>query len=304
MAGARYRSPGEIQPKQRIVRDSATLQSFADWMLPQIAERQKVANNIVPTKFWQYNRLRYRKCSCYNGNTDPDSNCIGCYGVGYLPGYAPLGYYSIVTLDISDPGLSFVNVEPRFGSGMNPVPLQLTGVALFGYVESPFYGIGQNLGRMSVRFGGSTAGVLFFYSLDGINWTLMHENEDIQLALATKIKFRAELRRTDAAQPAPYVQVLNIRIQAVEDPLISLDVPRWVTNLNGTDVGLIPILNTFQGYANADAKLEQTSLYVHYESKRKFRTLGLNPNMPGGVMTSWDIDLALVQPDDPQNRIP
>jgi hypothetical protein len=304
MAGARYRSPGEIKAKQMIVRDAATLQSFADWMLPQIAERQKVANNIVPTKFWQYNRLRYRKCSCYNGQTDPDANCIGCYGVGYLPGYAPLGYYSVVTLDISDPGLSFVNIEPRFGSGMNPVPLQLSENALFGYVESPFYGIGQNLGRMSVRFGGSQTGVLFYYSLDGINWTVLHENTDAQLTNATKIKFRAELRRNDAQTPAPFVQVLNVRIQVVEDPLISLDVPRWVTNLTGTDAGLIPILNTFQGYANADAKLEQYSLYVHYDSKRKFRTLGLNPNMPGGVLTSWDIDLALIQPDDPQNRIP
>jgi hypothetical protein len=300
----RYRSHGEIKAKQLIVRDAATLQTFADWMLPQIAERQKVANNIVPTKFWQYNRLRYRKCSCYNGQTDPDSNCIGCYGVGYLPGYAPLGYYSVVTLDISDPGLSFMNVEPRFGSGLNPVPLQLAGMSLSGYVESPFYGIGQNQGKMSVRFGGSATGVLFYYSLDGVTWTLLHENVDTQIAAATKIKFRAELRRNTSEEAAPFVQVLNVRIQAVEDPLMSLDVPRWVTNLNGADSGLIPILNTFQGYADASAKLEQTSLYVHYASGRKFRTLGLNPNMPGGVLTSWDIDLALVQPDDPQNRIP
>ena len=304
MAGIQYRKPGGIKAKQMIVRDAATLQSFADWMLPQIAERQKVANNIVPVKFWQYNRLRYRKCSCFEGQTDPDANCIACYGVGYLPGYSPIGYYSIVTLDISDPGLSFLNVEPRFGSGLNPVPLQLAGLSLFGYVESPFYGIGQNLGRMSVRFGGSSSGVAFFYSLDGINWSPLHENQDTQIAQATQIKFRVELRRATAADPAPFVQVLNVRVQAVEDPLIVLDVPRWVTNLNGSDAGLIPILSTFMGYADASAKLEQTSLYVHYASKRKFRTLGLNPNMPGGVLTSWDVDMALVQPDEPQNRIP
>lgn len=304
MSGIRYRSLGNIKPKQQVVRDSATLQSFADWMLPLIAERQKVANNIVPTLFWQYNRLRHRKCSCYDGQTDPDSNCLGCYGVGYLPGYSPIGYYSIVTLDISDPGLSFMNVEPRFGSGLNPVPLQLAGMSLFGYVESPFYGIGQNLGKMSVRFGGSPTGVSFLYSLDGLNWEALHENVDTQIAGATRIKFRAELQRAAATDEAPFVQVLNVRIQAVDNPLISLDVPRWVHNLNGSDSGLIPILNTFMGYADSTAKLEQTSLYVHYTSKRKLRTLGLNPNIPGGVLTSWDIDLALIQPDDPQNRIP
>lgn len=301
---SKYRQNMGIKPKQYIVRDAPTTQSYAQWMLPIIAERQKVANDIVPVKFWQYNQLRYRSCSCYQGSSDPDVNCRGCFGTGFLPGYKPVGYYSWVVMDIGDPGLLLTNVEPVFSSGKRPYPLQLSSTALMGIVETQWQGCSKNKGGIDIYYSGSTDGITLQFTVDGFTWIALTDNMVSEvIKTATQVKFRAILQRTSLEEQAPYIQVLHARVQVQEDPLIRLDVPRWVANLSSDDGGLIPILNTFNAYADARYKLEQVSVFVHSVSKRKFKTLSLNPNMPDGVLTSWDAELRLVQPDEPLNQL-
>lgn len=301
----KYVSSGNIKPKQQVLRDSTVTRSFAEWVIPMIAERQKQANNVVPAKFWQYNQVKTRLCSCFANQNDPDATCKACFGTGYLPGYVPVGYYTIVTLDISDPGLLLVNTEPDFTSGMNPKPIKLVDTALAGYVESSFIGISKNMGIPFVRHFASTFGVGYQYTVDNITWRdLIPDKLDPIIAAATKIKFRAFLYRNLITDPVPYVSDLYVRLQVQDDPQISLDVPRWVTSLSGNDAGMVPLLNVFNAYADAGYKLQQTSILLHVDSKRKFKVLSLNPNAPMGILTSWDMELRLIQPDEPQNSIP
>lgn len=301
---SKYRNTPGIKPKQYVVRDAPTTKSLAEWMIPIIAERQRVANDIIPTKFWQYNQFRYRLCSCYNGTSDPDTGCLACFGTGFLPGYKPVGYYNWVTLDVSDPGLILNNVMPLFTSGKRPFPLQLAPTALTGSIESEWFGCSSNKGTLAIHFSGSSSGIAYQFSLDGLNWNTISDGGFSQdLMEATRIKFRAFLTRSTLEEDAPFCQVLHARVQVQNDPMVSLDVPRWVSNLNADDAGVIPILNTFNAYADTRYKLEQTSLFVHSVSKKKFKTLSLNPNMPDGILTSYDAELRLVQPDESLNQI-
>jgi hypothetical protein len=82
-----------------------------------------------------------------------------------------------------------------------------------------------------------------------------------------------------------------------------MDVPRFVSNIDSTDAGLIPLLAQFNAFANFKQKIEKDTIFVHQRSKRKFKVLSLNPNMPNGILTSWDLQLRLIQPDEPLNRI-
>jgi hypothetical protein len=300
-----YRRLGGLKPKQLIVRDSPAVAKTVEWMLPQIAERSKVALEVLPSPFWQYNQVRSRKCSCFVGQSDPDANCNACFGTGFLPGYTPVGYYSYICMDVTDPGLMLVNVEPNYTSGQNPTPLELQATALTGYIETPFQAAGPNLGSFSsVMIASSSFGVEIHYSLDGIEWKdLQNDKYDSDLATATKVKFRVLLTRESLKADIPFFQVLHARLQVQSYPLINLDVPRWVANLNSTDAGLIPLLETFNAFADKDAKIEQTTVWIQELSHRKFKVLTLTPNMPGGVMTSWDMTMRLIQDDESLARL-
>lgn len=299
-----YKPQATPQARQLVVRESPVITSTLEWAVPIIGERLKVASEVVPSYFWQYNFHKNRVCSCYVFQQDPDSNCNACFGTGFLPGYIPEGYYSFITLDASDPGLILVNVRPSYTSGRSPHPLELLDTALSGYVESSFMPLGPNLGSFSnLFFSGTNQGLLFEFTVDGTSWhTIDTEYHDF-LATANKVKFRCTLSRASLSDDLPYVQVLNVRTQVLDDPLVRLDVPKWVTNLSATDAGLIPILDTFGGFANKDVKVEQITMWVHRDSKRKFKTLSITPWMPAGIMTSWDLQMRLIQPDESLNRV-
>jgi hypothetical protein len=303
----RYRNTSLLTPKQ-YVQDYPGRQRTAEWLLPIIAEKSRVANDFLPEKFWQYNLLRYRKCSCYNGEQDPDAMCNACFGCGYLPGYTPEGYLSYVTLDVSTPGLILNNVIPDFSSATNPVPLVLADTALDGYAESTFEACSPNLGKISsIFYSGSnqSEGLTLEYSLDGDVWKPLVEDFDQQLEQPPKgiIKFRAFFHRTNITDPKPFLRNILLRIQVAEDPLIKMDVPRLVANIDSADAGLIPLLAQFNAFADFKTKIEKDTIFVHQRSKRKFKVLSLNPNMPDGILTSWDIQLRLIQPDEPLNRL-
>jgi hypothetical protein len=96
---------------------------------------------------------------------------------------------------------------------------------------------------------------------------------------------------------------MHARIQVLADPLVSLDVPRWVRNLSSTDAGLVQIFETFNAVADKDADPDQNTVWMQERSGRKFKVLTLNPNMPHGILTSTDMTLRLIQPDEMLNQL-
>ena len=301
----KYQSTRPVAASQLIPRDPATVRSVATWLIPQIAERSKAALDVIPEMFYQFNLKRYRKCSCFQGSSDPSASCLACFGEGYLPGYVLDGFYNFIGMDVTEPGLIMVNVAPDFSSGLFPTPLQLISTALTGYIESPFLTIGPNKGSFSKVLGAaSTAGINLLYSVDEGAWEqLIQGRYSDQLANATRLKLRVEFSRDSLSVAAPFFQVLHTRIQVAENPLIELDVPRWVRNLNSTDSGLVPLLETFNSFANKDVKADQYTLWMHQRSNRKFKVLSINPNIVYGTMTSWDMQLRMIQPDEALNQV-
>lgn len=301
---ADYRKTNLLRPSQ-YVRDNPAINRTVDWLIPQIAEKSKVANDLVPESFWQYSLQRYRICSCFKGEASPDALCNACFGTGYLPGYVPLGYRTFNMLDISTPGLILNNVVPDFSSGTHPTPLRLVDTALTGYIETPFLPIEPNLGSFSsIYFSGSNSGVDLFYSL-GNKFIPLDEsqNPDLKTPAQGSIKFRAYLHRDSLHADCPFLQNVICRVQISEDPLIKMDVPRFVSSLESTDSGLIPLLNTFNAFANFKQKIERDTIFIHQRSKRKFKVLNTNINAPTGKTTSWDLQLRLVQSDESLNRL-
>lgn len=302
---ADYRKTNLLKPSQ-FVRENPAINRTVEWLIPQIAEKSRVANDMVPEQFWQYGIQRYRVCSCSRGESTPDALCNACFGTGYLPGYQPNGYQSFVVLDISTPGLILNNVIPDFTSGTNPTPLRLAETALSGYLETPFLALGPNLGSFCATFfSGSTGGLDLSYTLDGVEWFPLNEapNEKLADPVNGGVKFRAFLHRAALTDDTPFIQNLITRVQIAEDPLIRMDVPRFVSNLDATDSGLIPLLNVFNAFANFKTKIEKDTIFIHLRSKRKFKVLSTNPNLPNGTLTSWDVQLRMIQPDESLNRI-
>lgn len=302
---AEYRKTNLLKPAQ-FVRDTPAVNRTVDWLIPQIAEKSRVANDLTPERFWQYSIQRYRICSCARGEVSPDSLCNACFGTGFLPGYVPNGYMTYVVLDISTPGLILNNIVPDFTSGSHPTPLRLADTALSGYLESPFLPLSPNLGKFgAIFFSGSTLGIDLSYTLDGSTWHVLDEVTNLELATPVNgaVKFRAFLHRATLSEDLPFLQNLITRIQVAQNPLINLDVPRFVSSLDSTDSGLIPLLNTFNAFADFKQKIERDTIFVHERSKKKFKVLSLNPNMPAGTLTSYDLQLRLVQNDESLNRI-
>jgi hypothetical protein len=302
---AEYRNTNLLKPFQ-FVRENPAINRTVDWLLPQIAEKSRVANDMVPEQFWQYTIQRYRICSCFKGEASPDALCNACFGTGYLPGYTPLGYRTFVVLDITTPGLILNNIIPDFNSGSHPTPLRLSDTALSGYLETPFLPIEPNLGFFnSVYFAGSNFGLDLSYTLDGMTWFPLNEtpNPLLKIPRDGMIKFRAYLSRVTLNDPLPYLQVVICRVQVAENPLIKMDVPRFVSALDSSDAGIVPILNTFNAFANYKQVIEIDTIFVHERSYRKFKTLNSNINAPVGKVLSWDIQLRLLQNDEALSRI-
>ena len=300
-----YRKTNLLKPAQ-YVRDNPAINRTIDWLIPLISEKSRVANDMVPEQFWQYGIKRYRVCSCSRGEVGPDSLCNACFGTGYLPGYVPNGFTTFVVLDVTTPGLILNNVIPDFNSGNHPTPLRLADTALSGYLESPFLPLSPNLGYFSsVFFSGSNVGLELSYTLDGSVWYPLTEeaNSNLETPINGAIKFRAFLHRATLIEDPPFLQVVITRVQIAENPLINLDVPRFVSSLDASDSGLIPLLNSFNIFANFKQKIEKDTIFVHLRSKKKFKILSSNPNLPNGTLTSWDCTVRMIQPDESLARI-
>jgi len=73
----------------------AVHQVIKEQLAPRIA--QKSANAVLSDRraFFYYKRKKNgRRCSCFGNETSPDSDCLVCYGTGFVGGYDKYGTHS------------------------------------------------------------------------------------------------------------------------------------------------------------------------------------------------------------------
>lgn len=78
-------------------------QVIKEQLAPRIA--QKSANAILSDRraFFYYKRKNSgRRCSCFGSENSPDSDCLVCYGTGYVGGYDKYGTHSEI-IDFTKP---------------------------------------------------------------------------------------------------------------------------------------------------------------------------------------------------------
>lgn len=283
-------------------------------LIPQIANRTRNAISIDGRQIFLYQRLHSgRRCSCFKGvNSTPSSDCPICLNTGFAGGYLKWG----TDLYLFDPSRQWYGVNtlvnPLIGS---PPWFSLEEGHVSGYVEwAEKMEMGTYFGLDAYRFeyrkqGGS---VTLQMKLEGSDPTFVPFTEDafkqrLLLANGGTFKFRVTLRRAVTSDTSPLFQFFFFRalIRSPDAPILIVDIPR--RNESNGLVDLIGAENLFQEinmvFSDEVKKVSLEDVVVRLFDMTRWKVNETSPNDPMNLLTSWDVNLRKVQPDEGMARI-
>jgi hypothetical protein len=282
-------------------------------LIPRIIERNKQVLNVVP-EFWQFYQRSHvgRRCSCWSGpETMPSSQCNVCYGTGNTAGYQKYGHATDV-FDVTAESSS-VNVVVDYDSISRPLMFRLAKSALRGYVDFTVKAQGGlnvcslvSLHASAKRGGLVRAGIKLFSESEFT--PLSAEAVTARLPDAQQqggLHLRVSLERVSRATPTPRFSHVRLRVQTLRDDRVRADSPRSSTANRVSEYGF------FADKASKSLFLDNTlrmvtseDLFRECASNRLWKVVDLTPNQPGGWLTSWDVNVRLVQDSDRYALLP
>lgn len=282
-------------------------------LIPRIIERQRQALNVVPDFFQFYQRAYTgRRCSCWSGiETSPSSACLVCYGTGNTAGYQLYGHRTEV-FDVTAESAS-MNVVPDYDEVSRPLQFRLLHQAVRGWVDFtvPVSG-GMNvcslasLHAMAPRGSRVRAGVKLFsepsftpLSVDAITQRLQQAQTQGGLHL------RVLLERDSVGAPSPKLSHVRVRYQLLPDDRVRADIPRSVETNRSSEFGWFDDIETKTMYLDSTLRsITSEDLFRQVNSGKLFKVFGVNPNAPGGHLTSWDLQIRVVQQSERYANLP
>jgi len=256
-------------------------------------------------EFYYYTRKRTgRRCSCFDKENSPDSQCPICLGTGIVGGFEKFGTATEV-LDFTSPNLIMVNCEPNFNQDTRPIYMRLKDGYKFGYIEANLP-IRANIREMDTFmlfqpcFNRGTK--LIAIDPAGAQAEIRNKEDLAPFLAFDRVKIRIEFNKMDEK---PVVSHFMMRYKTGNNLIVPGDIPRSEEDTILTNLGLhdayqeIAIFfdgRTITRYHNED-------VLVRLSDKRKFKIVMVNENRWGGVLTSTDVRARyLIEGLDPINK--
>lgn len=282
-------------------------------LIPRIIERNHQALNVVPDFFYFYQRAYTgRRCSCWSGiETTPSSACLVCFGTGNTAGYQQYGHQTDVFDATSDS--ASVNVVMDFDEVTRPIQFRLVHQAVRGWIDftMPVIG-GINVCSLAslhaVVHPGSRvrAGVRLFSEPDFTPLSTAAVSSRLQLAQTQGgLHFRVMLERDSISTPSPKFSHLRIKYQLLQDDRIRGDVPRAEATNRTSEFGWFDDIATSNLFLDSTLRaITNEDLFRKLNTGRLWKVFSANDNAPGGQLTSWDVQIRVVQNTERYAAIP
>ena len=282
-------------------------------LIPRIIERQKQALNVVPIFFNFYQRAYTgRRCSCFSSiETSPAASCMVCFGTGNTGGYQLYGHQTEVFDATAES--SAVAVVQDFDSVTRPIQFRLANLAVKGYIDfvMPVKG-GINrctlasLHAVAPRGTRVQSAVKLFTEPDFTPLSMGAVTERLQMAQTTGgLHLRVVLERDSISAPSPRFSFLRIRYQTLPEDRVRGDIPRSTEVNRSSEFGWFEDVATQSLYLDATLRsVTSEDLFRHVRTGRLWKCFSVNPNAPGDLLTSWDLEVRLIQNSEKFASIP
>lgn len=282
-------------------------------LIPRIIERNKQVLNVVPDFFHFYQRAYTgRRCSCWGGTeTSPSAACLVCYGTGNTAGYQLYGHQTDV-FDATAESAS-VNVVMDFDEVTRPIQFRLIHQAVKGWIDFtlPVIG-GVNVCSMAslhaVVHPGSRirAGVRLFTEPDFAPLSTAAITARLQQAQMTGgLHLRVLLERDSVSTISPKFSHLRTRYQLLQDDRIRADIPRSEASNRSSDFGWFEDVATRNMFLDSTLRaVSSEDLFRQLNTGKLWKVFSANDNAPGGQLTSWDLQVRVVQNTERYANLP
>jgi hypothetical protein len=281
-------------------------------LIPRIIERNKQVLNVAPVFFRFYQRAYTgRRCSCFSNNeTSPASNCLVCFGTGNTAGYQLYGHQTEVFDATAES--SAVNVVIDYDCVARPLAFRLFNGALRGFLDFvlPVRG-GLNecslasLHAVAPRGTRVRAACKLFAEPAFVALSMQAITERLEAAQLSGLLLRVTLERDSITAQSPRFSFLRVRYRTLRDDLIRGDEPRSVEVNRSSEYGFFDEAATKSLFLDNTLRSVTTEdFFRHVNTGRMWRATSVNANAPGDYLTSWDVDIALVQSSERFANIP
>lgn len=282
-------------------------------LIPRIIQRNKQALNVVPDFFYFYQRSYVgKRCSCWSGTeTSPSSACLVCFGTGNTGGYQIYGHKTEVFDATSESAA--VNVVLDFDEVTRPLHFRLLHQALRGWIDFtlPVSG-GLNvcslvsLHAVAMR-GARIRGACKLFSEPSFTPLSVQAVTDRLQQAQTQggLHLRVMFERDSVSTISPRFSHLRIRYKTLDDDRVRGDIPRSAESNRSSEFGWFDDVETKSLFLDSTLRsVTSEDLFRQVNTGRLFKCFSANPNAPGGQLTSWDVQMRMVQNAERYSNIP
>lgn len=278
--------------------------------VPQIAQRNRHAHDVVPTYFDLYQRIvTGRRCSCWEIEDEPQALCPVCYGTGSVGGYQKLGT-KVEVIDVTAPGLCSVNVVPGYGLHTRPVYFTLLDTALYGSVTTEI-NLPRSVGQLDVTPqytsfapGDLTAAEIYCRTPGEEQWVLLTKENVEQRIFSSRLQVKFILRRDIIDAGVPKISHVRLVFRLKESTAIIGNIPRNMESMSLEEFGIMDAWSSQQFVFGPDVKaVSNQDFMVQLDKGLRWKVTEIQPNEILGMNTSWDVTCRIVQDYENLNEV-
>ena len=279
-------------------------------LIPRIAERNKIAVDTIPTFVYFFPAIRAgRRCSCFDIEESPDSLCRACFGTGIVGGFTKYGT-ELNVFDVTHPNIRSTNVVPDYSRRTKPIRFTLIDGAKSGTIETRIH-LKTNIGIVD-----SLTSSFFIPPGSELQaWIKgVHDTEYVLLTkdnLAARlynpwIELRVTFKRDYVKTDSPKLDVIHIRYQNIEDPVIKTNIPRSEKSIMMQEIGSIEDWQTVNFWTDASKikSVTTSDFFMSASGRTRWKMLTVKEFAPYGHNVSWDIETRLIHLYEPYSKVP
>lgn len=270
-----------------------------DYVAPMIQSRSANAMTVDRTDFYYYpKRFVGRRCSCYEVESTPLSECPVCRGQGVVGGFEKFGCRTEI-LDFTTPNLRCANIVPNFGMDTRPVFFTLVAGAQFGFIEADFeikanVGVAENFFLFQPTFNRNTK----VYVVVGALKFELKTVEDLSPHLASsKITIRVEM---EAGDKRPLFSHFQFRYKIRQDLIVWGDATVEESTIQSSDpIGTLLSYQEIQIVFDGKIlpKVNSDDILYRIFDARMFKIVGVKELWVGRTLTSIETRARFLLPE-------